>query len=188
MEFKEQVKKSFASCREDIKSLQQNDESINSRLAALEQENANLKAQLNDMKSLLEEIKSSISQTQQDTTPSQSPQHPTSQPQTPPTQAQNPTPQTTQTPVSNKDPYEALLAFKAKVNKKDALKQKMVSMIGEGGMNLSELKFMIVEHFGYCSKATFYNYLKELELERYVRIERHHSKNIIHIEGMSKEI
>ena len=39
-------------------------------------------------------------------------------------------------------------------------------MIGESGMNLSELKFMFVEHFKYCSKATFYNYLKELELER----------------------
>lgn len=86
-----------------------------------------------------------------------------------------------QKPIQSEDPYEALLAFKARSNKREILKQKMVSMVGEGGMNLSELKFMFVDHFKYCSKATFYNYLKELELERYVKVERENSKNHIYL-------
>lgn len=86
------------------------------------------------------------------------------------------------------DPYEALLAFKAKSNKREVLKQKILSMISESGMNLSELKFMFVEHFRYCSKATFYNYLKELELERSIRIERENSKNYVYLTSMRKEI
>lgn len=88
----------------------------------------------------------------------------------------------------SKDPYEALLAFKAKANKREVLKQKILSMISESGMNLSELKFMFVEHFRYCSKATFYNYLKELELERSIKIERENSRNIVFLSGVRKEV
>ena len=86
------------------------------------------------------------------------------------------------------DPYEALLAFKAKKNKRDMLKQKMVHMVGENGMNLSELKFMLVDHFRYCSKATFYNYLKELEIEKMIKIMRENSHNIVYLEGLQREI
>lgn len=87
-----------------------------------------------------------------------------------------------------KDPYEALLAFKAKANKREMLKQKMISMVSESGMNLSELKFMFVEHYKYCSKATFYNYLKELEIEKTIRIERENSKNFVYLNRMENHI
>jgi len=86
------------------------------------------------------------------------------------------------------DTYDALLAFKAKANKRELLKQKIMSMIGENGINLSELKFMFVEHFKYCSKASFYNYLKELEIERIVKVERENSKNFIYLMNLRKEI
>ena len=79
------------------------------------------------------------------------------------------------------DPYEALLAFKAKSNKREILKHKLITMVRDGGMNLSELKFMFVEHFRYCSKATFYNYLKELEFNKSIKIERENSKNYVYL-------
>ena len=79
------------------------------------------------------------------------------------------------------DPYEDLLKFKAKINKRDILKQKLISMIQEQGMFLAELKFLFVDHYKYCSKATFYNYLKELELEKIVEIKRERNKNYIYL-------
>lgn len=81
----------------------------------------------------------------------------------------------------HEDPYQALLAFKAKINKKEMLKQKLISMINEVGINLSELKFLFVDHYKYCSKATFYNYLKEIELEKQVVIKREKTKNYVYL-------
>ena len=77
------------------------------------------------------------------------------------------------------DPYQALVEFKAKSNKRELLKQKLVSMINQGGMNLSELKFMFVDHNRYVSKATFYNYLKELEAQGTITQEYVHGKKHI---------
>ena len=203
MEFKEQVKKGFASCKQDISALQEQNDTLSSKVNHLEQENKQLQNQLNQMQDTLEEIKNSLQKSSLDS--SQAPPETQSQAQEPMatgsqagTQQQAQAPMTTQAqpqsqqqqaPSHNiQDPYEALLAFKAKANKKEVLKQKMTSMIGDMGMNLSELKFMFVDHFRYCSKATFYNYLKELELERQVRIERYQSKNIIFLEGMKNQI
>lgn len=185
-EFKSQVKKSFASCKEDITALDNQNKIFSSKILELEQENKNLKSELSDMKSLLLEIKQTL--TSRDAQDTQAPVAQESQKVVASKNTGSSAPMAPETDISTKDPYEALLAFKAKVNKKDVLKQKMVSMVGDMGLNLSELKFMFVDHFKYCSKATFYNYLKELELEHMVRIERHHSKNIIYLEGMKKEI
>ncbi len=63
------------------------------------------------------------------------------------------------------------------------LKQKLVSMVSEVGINLSELKFLFVNHYKYCSKATFYNYLKEIELEKLVVIRRENTKNFVYLNG-----
>lgn len=184
-EFKSQVKKGFASCKQDITALDDQNKIFSSKLLELEQENKNLKSELLDMKSLLLEIKQTL--TSRDVKDADAAVSPESQEVVAPRKTVSSTSRVSE-PQTLEDPYEALLAFKAKVNKKDVLKQKMMSMIGEMGLNLSELKFMFVDHFKYCSKATFYNYLKELELEHIVRIERHHSKNIIYLEGMRKEI
>jgi hypothetical protein len=81
--------------------------------------------------------------------------------------------------LTEKDPYEALLAFKAKTNKKSLLKKKILSLITDNGIAQNELKFMFVDHYKYCSKATFYNYLKELEIENKVELRRVNSKNMI---------
>ena len=90
------------------------------------------------------------------------------------------------------DPYEALLAFKAKSNKRELLKQKMIQILEENdGMVLSELKFLFVDHYRYCSKASFYNYLKEIEIERLIKIERNSGKNKVYLarpEILSNEI
>lgn len=82
--------------------------------------------------------------------------------------------------AQKEDPYEALLSFKAKANKKDVLKQKILSMVGDG-ITQTELKFLFVEHYRYCSKATFYNYLKEVELQNEIVIKRESSKNMIYL-------
>lgn len=84
------------------------------------------------------------------------------------------------------DSYDALLKFKAKVNKKQMLKNKILSLINDSGILLAELKFLFVDHFKYCSKATFYNYLKEIELERFIKIERENSKNYVYLISSNK--
>lgn len=85
------------------------------------------------------------------------------------------------------NPHEALKQFKVKANKKEILKNKMFEMIGERGMFLNELKFMFVDCYKYTSKATFYNYLKEVELEKSVRVERINNKNMVYLEVHKRE-
>ncbi len=202
MEFKEQVKKGFQACKEDIETLFDENRQLSSSIENLSQENSQLKSQIGDLTQLLssfkEEFKSIHSQLEeiknrpashQQTTVAQeiSTQSPSVLPQTQPSIPVPAVTKSAQEPIQQ-DPYEALLAFKAKTNKREMLKQKMMSLVGDNGMNLSELKFMIVDHFKYCSKATFYNYLKELELERHIKIERSHSKNIVYLAHLAKEI
>jgi hypothetical protein len=86
----------------------------------------------------------------------------------------------TQKVDKKKDQYEALLEFQAKQNKREILKEKVLTMIRDNGISLAELLFLFVEHHRYTSKATFYNYLKELEYEERIKIERSRTKNFVY--------
>ncbi len=81
-------------------------------------------------------------------------------------------------PVKNQ--YDALIEFKAKQNKRAILKQKIISLVANG-ITLAELRFLYVDYNKYSSKATFYNYLKELEFENMIKIQRENSKNVVSI-------
>jgi regulator of replication initiation timing len=210
MDFKEQVKQSFSACKNDILQLFDENAQLKEQVSSLSSQNTQLHSDLQEMKSLLSQLTEQISDLQnqisQQTTQSTNapplqptqPHYSTSQspsPQSPPPNfAPSPTltstsaPNSVASPVPRMDPYEALLAFKAKKNKREMLKQKMISMITDEGMILSELKFMFVDHFRYCSKATFYNYLKELEHEKEIVIQRKHSKNMVFLPGLRKHI
>lgn len=200
MDFKEQVKKGFQACKEDIETLFDENKQLNISLDSISQENKELKSELHELKTLLSSFKeefstlhqelkeikkqSAVPQVQEVTSPQISNLNLSQE-----ARASSPSRVVSATrDLPMQDPYEALLAFKAKSNKREMLKQKMMSLVGENGMNLSELKFMIVDHFKYCSKATFYNYLKELELERHIKIERSHSKNVVYIATLTREI
>ena len=172
-DFKESVKRGFAACKADIESLNNENTNLKSKINSLEVNNSKLKSELSDIKSelkniseLLKSMNSKQQEVKEEVVAIAKPK----------------------TVVNKSDPYEALLAFKAKSNKRDMLKNKIVSMVNDNGINLSELKFMFVEHYRYCSKATFYNYLKELELERVIKIERENSKNFVYLYTMKKEI
>lgn len=200
MDFKEQVKKGFQACKEDIETLFDENKQLNISLDSISQENKELKSELHELKTLLSSFKeefstlhqelkeikkqSAVPQVQEVTSPQISNLNLSQEART--SSPSRVVSATRDLPMQ--DPYEALLAFKAKSNKREMLKQKMMSLVGENGMNLSELKFMIVDHFKYCSKATFYNYLKELELERHIKIERSHSKNVVYIATLTREI
>lgn len=181
MDFKEQVKRSFASCKQDITNLKEDNEKLQEEVSQLKQQNQQLNSTLESLNNTIYQLQNQINAMQQNQT------IPNTQTITPDIAQKKPTTKQEKS-AAEEDPYEALLAFKAKANKREVLKQKITSMISENGMLLSELRFMFVDHFRYCSKATFYNYLKELEYERVVKIERHNSKNVIFLEGMKKEI
>lgn len=210
--FKDQVKKSFSACRDDIEELKSNNSYLKQIIEQLntndEHKNSiiqNLQSQISTMQqtqtSLLQEIQSMREEFS--TLKNQPLNQPLNQP---------PSESLSQHPISNysnkdesdtnnqnyenntnkqvkkepkKDPYEALLEFKAKTNKRELVKQKILTTVPNDGMILSELRFLFVEHFNYCSKATFYNYLKELEYSKQIRIEREHSKNIVYLQGIS---
>ncbi len=205
-DFKEQVRKSFSACKSDIESLKTENIELRDKLYSTERENrvltekiSNLTSEIYELKAELKGISVAIEYIKDFNEKIISANSNMINPNMAETaiKTQNIEPinesnflKSNINPVKAKieDPYEALLAFKAKANKRDLLKQKILSMIGESGLNLSELKYMFVEHFRYCSKATFYNYLKELELEKSVRIERENSKNHIYLNSMRKEI
>ena len=187
--FKEQVKKGFAACKSDIEELKEENSSLKQMLLETKNTNETLSIQLLELQSQIKGLTLALEYIKDTQQPTISTEHTTS-PNKSPTLSLTQKSQTSERKPHNipKDPYEALLAFKAKANKREMLKQKLISMIGESGMNLSELKFMFVEHFKYCSKATFYNYLKELELEKTIRIERENTKNFVYLYSMRKEI
>lgn len=208
LQFKEQVKKSFSSCKKDIESMQElissqseliqtvildskNKENQIGMLAQQLTESQNLTKdllnELKEMKSDLQDFKkeqiqnSIITSNEESISLYEESVSNTSIPKQQIQQVEVPVVKSEPKPV--KDPYEALLEFKAKLNKRDILKQKLMGIVPQEGMVLSELRFLFVEHFKYCSKATFYNYLKELELSKQVRIERENTKNMIYISG-----
>ncbi len=186
--FKESVRKGFIACKSDIEEIKKENVSLKSKIISLEFQNKKLQDKINELsiqinatKMALDYIKAFTENQNQANIQTQT--EPAKQTQTPRTNSQ-------QTISRNKplDSYDALLEFKAKTNKREILKQKLLSMIGENKMNLSELKFMFVEHFRYCSKATFYNYLKELEIEKTVKIERENGKNKIYLSNISHQL
>lgn len=168
-EFKDSVKKGFSACKADIEELKKENIILRELVNKLERENTEKEDKLNE---ILVEIKGM--KIAMDYIKDFSKASPV---ETPVSEVKAPLRETPKV----QDPYEALLAFKAKSNKRDLLKQKLLSLISENGMNLAELKFMFVDHFKYCSKATFYNYLKELELEKSIKIERENSKNFVYL-------
>ncbi len=216
-DFKDSVKKGFTACKSDIEFLRHDNSSVKDKVFSLESENNELKGKVSDLDNEIAELRAEIKglkiaidyikefSSKQQVTESKkvepvaqetymqatefSSVYPSSiNVETQNTNHMSSVPAQKQIPVP-KDPYEALLAFKAKANKREVLKQKMISMISDNGMNLSELNFMFVTHFRYCSRATFYNYLKELELERKIRIERENSKNFVYLsDGLYREI
>jgi hypothetical protein len=187
-DFRDQVRKGFKSCKEDIDMVSNENQALKSKILFLEQENKNLKEDMSKTKDEMLELKSELkgltiamnyikefNGAQSETSKVQRLESSKDE-----RVESTPKPQNTITPqTKSQDPYEALLAFKAKKNKRDVLKKKMVSMVGENGLSLSELKFMFVDHFKYCSKATFYNYLKELEIEKNVKVERQSTGNYV---------
>lgn len=194
-EFKESTRRAFKQCRTDIDSLKIENQILKEKLDSLSSTNSNLQntitdlnAEIKGIKIALDYIKSFNENSNSQLTPQQTTQNIQQiQPQKQiPQQMQQQLPQPVQQnyqsipdnhiPQVPADPYEALLAFKAKSNKREVLKQKLVSMIGDNGMNLSELKFMFVDHQRFVSKATFYNYLKELEANGTITQERVNGK------------
>jgi len=169
-DFEEKVKLSFSACKNDISSLKSENKQLTEEIFELKSETKGLKIAIEMIKdiAIINKEKPQIISN--------------------PIQIKEEIEIPMKKESKKKDSYEALLEFKAKSNKRELLKQKILSMIGEGGINLSELKFMFVEHFKYTSKATFYNYLKELELERQLKIERENSKNYVFLYSIKKEI
>lgn len=184
-DFKAQVKQGFLSCKSDIKTLALENEKLNERLSSVEKENFELKKNILEFTSQIkgleiamnyiknfglnssQNISNNVNDSDLKTSIS--------------TMSENNIRNNKLEVKKTQDPYEALLAFKAKSNKKEILKQKIISMINESGINLSELKFLFVDHYNYCSKATFYNYIKELEYEKYIVQRRENNKTFVYL-------
>lgn len=183
MDFKEQVKNSFSACKTDISDIKAENIALKDKIFNLETQNQDISSKMDELLTQIRGLHTAIDYLKNNQDNLEQEQNKVKRDVLKPTQRV-----IQRQPEKSKDPYEALLAFKAKANKRDMLKQKLLSMVGEQGLNLAELKFMFVEHFKYCSKATFYNYLKELELEKSVRVERENSKNFIYLNSMRREI
>ena len=78
-----------------------------------------------------------------------------------------------------KDVYEELVNFRTRLNKKENLKEKILTLINGTGTYLAEIQFLFVEQNKFTSKATFYNYLKELEFENQIETKRIKNKSVV---------
>lgn len=228
--FKEQVKRGFQACKDDISEISSQQSQLNSGLIALEEENKLLKSQLREIRELLYDLNEKISNNQLNSISEELYKPAIKQEQASSfyvsdrktnflqnTQSiqNNSSIQNTQSNNINhdiqnlhskkktiqkknndfllsqqempKNPNEALKQFKEKINKKSILKEKIIELIGERGLFLNELKFLFVDYYKYSSKATFYSYLKEVELEKSIRIERVNNKNVVYLEVHARE-
>ncbi len=70
------------------------------------------------------------------------------------------------------DKLKAEVIRKFNRNKKDIMKQKIIMTARSRKMTLPELKEIVVDQLGYCSKASFYRYIDELK--DILRIENGH--------------
>lgn len=57
------------------------------------------------------------------------------------------------------------------LNKKSAVKDKILDALQQSSLALPRLKDRIVDEFGYCSKASFYRYMDELRQEGKILID-----------------
>lgn len=176
--FKAQVKKSFSVCKNDIESLKVENGELRSKLSDQTNQIEDLKTKLKGLMYAIEILKGSdlsgvvSGKDFKDDVVSSNLRENQSFVQTNDDLG-------LQGSSRREDPYEELLKFKARINKKDMLKNKLIAMINEHGSLLSEVKFLFVKQQNYCSNATFYNYLKELELEKKIVIRRERNRNYI---------
>lgn len=103
----------------------------------------------------------------------------------------------TQTQISIQEPQEIKYTPKPKVekiqkdnlkedlirsyerNRKNIIKQQILTESNKGSYSKVELRDIIVNQKKYCSKASFYRYLEELELEQLISYKRRKKKTII---------
>ena len=126
-EFKDQVRRGFAACKSDISELEKENSILKSKLNSLSQENKFLRENIEKTNSnqtqLLAQIKG-LEIAMNYIKEFNSSQNQTTQVQ-PQEMERQLIPQ--MKPKVQEDPYEALLKFKAKANKRDVLKNKMLS-------------------------------------------------------------
>lgn len=184
--FKAQVKKSFSVCRNDIDVLKFENNDLKEQLKQQNTQIEELKSQLKGLVYAIEILKGSnlnVNNLNKNVNSDLIDTNTNMQSSMQNNIANN----IISNPLKREDPYEELLRFKAKVNKKDMLKNKLLAMINEHGTLLTEVKFLFVKQQNYCSNATFYNYLKELELENKLVIRRERNRNYIFLTNAIQE-
>jgi cell division protein FtsB len=81
-----------------------------------------------------------------------------------------------------KDRLKEEIIRKFNRKKKDFIKNKILEIITTRSLILPELKEIVVDDFAYCSKATFYRYIKDINKEGILEIQ-----NDVLIPVLSKE-
>ncbi len=71
------------------------------------------------------------------------------------------------------------LARQFKKNQKSLIQQRILSLIERAEYSLPDLKMIIVDQKRYCSKATFYRYVSELEKSKLVSMAEVNGENIV---------
>ena len=74
-----------------------------------------------------------------------------------------PQPRIEETPKLENKKLETEIVRKFNRNKKDVIKHKILDIIKTKNITLAELREIVVEQQEYCSKASFYRYLKDMK-------------------------
>jgi predicted transcriptional regulator YheO len=80
---------------------------------------------------------------------------------------------------------EILRNFRKK--RKNIIKKKILEAIKENGIEISDLKYFIVDQLSYCSKASFYRYLEELKRNGLIMITAIDNKNFV-LKNITKKV
>ncbi|MBD3209135.1 hypothetical protein GF367_01825 [Candidatus Woesearchaeota archaeon] len=64
-------------------------------------------------------------------------------------------------------------------NRKDIIKQQILSEVAKGDLTKISLRDVVVDQKKYCSKASFYRYMDELELQGLVQFKRRKGRDLV---------
>lgn len=81
--------------------------------------------------------------------------------------------------TKEKDPLRDDLMRSFERNRKAIIKQQILGEAGKGDYTKIELRDIVVLKKNYCSKASFYRYLDELELERRLALQRKGKRMVV---------
>ena len=72
--------------------------------------------------------------------------------------------------LAPKDPIQAEVLWRLRRTRREFVYKKIIELLNNNHREIAELKYLIVNQGKYCSKATFYRYIENLQINNRISI------------------